>query len=76
MKHVPFSAVGSPTSAPTLFREKRKKGFFALILDALHHSRRLQAERVLRQYGHLTRVDQRTDFSRPSNPEKREDAGH
>jgi hypothetical protein len=26
---------------------------FAAIIDALHHSRRLQAERIIRQYRHL-----------------------
>ena len=30
-----------------------RKGLLALILDVLHHSRRLQAQRTLRQYRHL-----------------------
>jgi len=32
---------------------RSRKSIFAIILDALHHSRRLQAERTLRQYRHL-----------------------
>jgi hypothetical protein len=31
----------------------RRPGFFLGFLQALHHSRRLQAERTLRQYRHL-----------------------
>jgi hypothetical protein len=31
----------------------RQKGLFGRLLRALHHSRRLQAERALRQYRHL-----------------------
>jgi hypothetical protein len=29
------------------------RGFFAVLLEALHHSRRLQALRVIGQYRHL-----------------------
>jgi hypothetical protein len=36
-----------------LGRQNSKKSIFAVILEALHHSRRLQAERTLRQYRHL-----------------------
>jgi hypothetical protein len=41
------SKVISPSRRPT------RKSLFALIVDALHHSRRLQAKRTLRQYRHL-----------------------
>ena len=41
-------------SVPT--RPRDKKSIFAIILDALHHSRRLQAQRTLRQYHDL--IDQ------------------
>jgi hypothetical protein len=30
-----------------------RKNLLALLLEALHHSRHLQAQRVLRQYRHL-----------------------
>jgi hypothetical protein len=31
----------------------KRKGFFAALLEALHHSRRLEAQRILRRYQHL-----------------------
>jgi hypothetical protein len=34
-------------------RRAKRKGFLAAILEALHHSRRLEAQRVLRRYQHL-----------------------
>jgi hypothetical protein len=34
-------------------RHKTRKGLFAHIIDALHHSRRLQAKQILRRYHHL-----------------------
>jgi hypothetical protein len=34
-------------------RRAKRKGFLAAILDALHHSRRLEAQRILRRYQHL-----------------------
>jgi hypothetical protein len=37
-------------------KKTRRLGFFLGVLQALHHSRRLQAERTLRQYRHL--IDQ------------------
>jgi len=38
----------------------RRAGYFKFLLAMLHHSRRLQAERVLRQHAHL--------FERASQP--------
>jgi hypothetical protein len=37
-------------------RYKTRKGLFAHIIDALHHSRRLQAKQILRRNHHL--IDQ------------------
>ncbi len=34
-------------------RRAKRKGFFAALLEALHHSRRLEAQRILRRYQHL-----------------------
>jgi hypothetical protein len=34
-------------------RRAKRKGFLAAILEALHHSRRLEAQRILRRYQHL-----------------------
>jgi uncharacterized protein YjiS (DUF1127 family) len=46
-----------------------KRSIYAIVLDALHHSRRLQAERTLRQYRdlidqaeHRTRTHRRADL--------------
>jgi hypothetical protein len=43
-----FVAAGSSSR-----KEPRRKGLFGQLLHALHHSRRLQAERTFRQYRHL-----------------------
>jgi hypothetical protein len=37
----------------SLDRRPARRGFFAALLEALHHSRRLQAKRAIRQYSHL-----------------------
>jgi hypothetical protein len=56
------SQIASPTTSQTVFqdnspsRRQNRKSLFALILDALHHSRRLQSKRALRQFHHL--IDQ------------------
>jgi hypothetical protein len=34
-------------------RRAKRKGFLAAVLEALHHSRRLEAQRILRRYQHL-----------------------
>jgi hypothetical protein len=56
MSNALFSAstfISVESSSP---KKARRPGFFLLFLQALHHSRRLQAERTLRQYRHL--IDQ------------------
>jgi hypothetical protein len=54
MRHASFPAIGFSASAPSFFRGKRRqRRLFTLILDALHRSRRLQAQRILQQYRHL-----------------------
>jgi len=53
MRHASFST-GIGSSAPAISnRTTRRKGLFASLLEALHHSRRLQARRIIRQYRHL-----------------------
>ena len=37
----------------SLLRRPGRRGFFAMLLEALHHSRRLEADRTLRRYRHL-----------------------
>lgn len=41
----------APTTIAT--KNKGRPGFFARILEALHHSRRLQAENFIRAHRHL-----------------------
>jgi hypothetical protein len=47
----------SPEGDPRL--TTRRKGFFLSLLEALHHSRRRNAIRVLRRYDHLIAEDSR-----------------
>jgi hypothetical protein len=54
MKHTPSILTGIPCAGlPESVRPSRTRSIFRAIIDALHHSRRLQAERVLIQYHHL-----------------------
>lgn len=52
MRHAPFIATRFD-SFETARERPKKKSIFRIIFDALHHSRRLQAERTLHQYRHL-----------------------
>jgi hypothetical protein len=53
MRHASIStSIASSTSAASQDKPTRKS-LFALLLEALHHSRRLQAQRVLAQHRHL-----------------------
>jgi hypothetical protein len=59
LKHASFPAAGA-SPVTTLHSGT---GLFASILGALHHTRRIQSRRVLRQYRHLmSHGDQRTAF--------------
>jgi hypothetical protein len=53
MGHAPFITTRLVTLDADRDHLKKRKGIFAIILEALHHSRRLQAERIIRQYHHL-----------------------
>jgi hypothetical protein len=53
MRHALFSTSIDSSTPVISNRTARRKGVFALVLEALHHSRRLQAERIIRQYRHL-----------------------
>jgi hypothetical protein len=54
MKHASFHMAETVSSETILRRRKtRRRSFFAVILAALHGSRRAQAQRILRQYQHL-----------------------
>ena len=53
MRQAPFIATELTSHEIAVGRQNSKKGIFAAIFEALHHSRRLQAARTLRQYRHL-----------------------
>ncbi len=53
MRHPSFIAARPLYFETARERPKKGKGIFRIILEALHHSRRLQAERTLHQYRHL-----------------------
>jgi hypothetical protein len=54
MKHASFPVAGS-ASAPLVVagQNPRRIGFLTLILETLHHSRRIEARRFLRAHRHL-----------------------
>jgi hypothetical protein len=56
--------VGEPCSQDSAGIERA--GFLPRLLEALHHSRRLQAARVIRSYKHL--IDPDCDYRFPSDP--------
>jgi hypothetical protein len=53
MRHAPFIATKFVAFDAERDRPKPRKSIFRIISQALHHSRRLQAERIIRQYHHL-----------------------
>jgi hypothetical protein len=68
MTHASYSASGISTARPVIsIRLSRHKSIFAFLLDALHHSRRIQSRSALRQYRHLmSHGDQRTALFQPN----------
>jgi len=48
-----YSSIPWARTARTTFAARKNTGFFARILESLHHSRRLQAQRFLRTHRHL-----------------------
>ena len=58
MRHASYHIAETVSPEPVLRRQTTAQSsifgsIFARILAALHHSRRLQAQRILRQYQHL-----------------------
>ena len=41
------------SEAPSFQRPAERSGFFTAFVEALHRSRRLEAQRILRRYQHL-----------------------
>jgi hypothetical protein len=59
LRYASFPSAGVRPARTVSFGGKRKNlfaSFFALLIAALHHSRRMQSRRTLRQYRHL--IDQ------------------
>jgi hypothetical protein len=42
--------------------QAKRRGLFVTLLEALHHSRRLEAQRILRRYRHLIDGKSRTQI--------------
>lgn len=61
MRHATYHVTYHLSSASVLIsRAPKRRRFLAALLGVLHQSRRLQAERVLRQHQHLiARAEQR-----------------
>jgi hypothetical protein len=54
MRHASYHATGLFLAGSSLAnRTSKRAGLFAALLGALHNSRRLQMQRVLRQHHHL-----------------------
>jgi hypothetical protein len=64
MQYAPFIATKFVAVDAECDRPKPRENIFRIILQALHHSRRLQAERIIRQYHHLL-ASSEPDDSKP-----------
>ena len=53
MRHASFISTKIVSFETAREHPKKRKSIFRIIFEALHHSRRLQAERTLHQYRHL-----------------------
>jgi hypothetical protein len=53
MRHAQSVPAETISVASAFSNHQGRWKIFAAIIDALHHSRRLQAERIIRQYRHL-----------------------
>jgi hypothetical protein len=67
MTEASFPATGLAGSQGVFDHHRRRRSLSTFLLEALHHSRRLQANRILRQHAHLiTKPDQRVVSDTPS----------
>jgi hypothetical protein len=48
-----------PVNSSVYDQASNRKSYFARLLDALHESRRLQAERIIRDWPHLVREERK-----------------
>jgi hypothetical protein len=73
LRYASFPSAGIKPARTASFGGKRKglfKSFFASFVAALHHSRRIQSRRFLREYRHL--IDQGTACHLRPNLEERD----
>jgi hypothetical protein len=74
MRHALFSTTIISFTSPISRKLQTTNNPFALLLDALHRSRRLQAERILAQHRHL--IARYQPVAPTSNAEGDEHVGH
>jgi hypothetical protein len=73
MEHASFPTASTASLTTTLiFRKPRRIRFLARLLEALHHSRRLQAQRFLTTHRHL--LDDSNDIRQQSRTEADDNA--
>jgi hypothetical protein len=76
LRYASFPPAGIRPARTAAFSGKRKSlfaSFFASLIATLHHSRRIQARRTLRQYRHLIdQGDQRTACNLHPNLKERD----
>ncbi len=53
MRHASFSTSIDLSTPDISLNAPTRKSLFAILIEALHHSRRLQARRIIRQYRRL-----------------------
>jgi hypothetical protein len=71
MKH-PSLTMAGVALALSQYLAERPKGLFASFIEALHHSRRIQARRILQQNRHLmSSATHRDSFDQKPYPEGR-----
>lgn len=72
MRHAPLTdtAIVPPRPSPVL--RQTLKGIFTAIIEALHHSRRLQAKRFVRQHRDLIDTAQRSILRELNSPQEAE----
>ena len=79
MRHALFSTTIISFKSPISRKIPTANNPFALLLDALHRSRRLQAERILGQHSHLIAKYRLASYQPPapaSNAEGDDHVGH
>jgi alpha-D-ribose 1-methylphosphonate 5-triphosphate synthase subunit PhnG len=69
MRHATYHVTEFSSTPVVAGRPSKRRGLFAALFAALHRSRRLQAERILRQHQHLIARAQERDHARAQERE-------